>query len=78
MKARGIFKLSKLLEKTGRNSADKQHALSDILKDTYGSRNGNLYEYGATDTMNIEMFNVKLDSLQTKWEDLCPIFITVF
>ena len=33
-----------MLEKTGRISADKQHALLDILKDIYGSRN--LYEYG--------------------------------
>ena len=74
LKARDESKLSKLLEKTGRSSADKQHALSDILKDIYGSRNGNLYEYGLAETMDIEGFNVKLDFLQMKWEGLCPNF----
>ena len=68
LKARGEPKLSKLLEKTSRSSADRHHALSDILRDIYGSRNGNLYEYSLAEAMDIEDFNVKLDSLQTKWE----------
>ena len=71
LKARDESTLSKLQEKTGRSSADKQHALSDILKDIYGSRNGNLYEYGLAEAMDIEDFDVKLDSLQRKWEGLC-------
>ena len=78
MKARDESKLSKLLEKTDRSSADKQHALSDILKDIYGSRNGSLHEYGLAEAIDIEDFNIKLESLQTKWEGLCSNFYNWF
>ena len=67
-------KLADLLPKAGRNIADRKLSLSEILKDIYGSKVANFYEYGIAEAIDPDDFNAKLDSLEDRWEALCPGF----
>ena len=67
-------KLLKLLERTGRNAAEKNHASSEILKDICGYREGNYYEYDLAELVDCEDFIVKIESLKCRWEALRPGF----
>ena len=67
-------KLVDLLPKTGRNIADRRFSSSEIIKDIYGSRVANFYEYGIVEAIDPDDFNAKLDSLEDQWEVLCPGF----
>ena len=67
-------KLVDLLSKTGRNIADRRFSSSEIIKDIYGSRVANFYEYGIVEAIDPDDFNAKLDSLEDQWEVLCPGF----
>ena len=68
------LKLGDLLPKTGRNIADRRRASSEIIKDIYGSKIDNYYEYGIAESIDSEEFEVKLESLKDPWESLCPGF----
>ena len=50
----------------------------EIVKDIYGSREGNYYEYGIAEANDAEDFTAKLESLQSRWEVLCPGFFAWF
>lgn len=78
LKKRDEVKLLKLLEKTGRSASEKKHALAEIIKDIYGSREGNYYEYGIAEASDAEDFKARLASLQSRWDILCPGFYTWF
>lgn len=78
LKKRDESKLSKLLERTGRSATEKKHALAEIIKDIYGLREGNFYEAGIAEASDEEDFMVKLESLQTRWDILCPGFYPWF
>ena len=67
-------KLTDLLPKTGRNIADRKLSSSEIIKDIYGSRVANFYEYGIAEAIDPDAFNAKLDSLEDRWQILCPGF----
>ena len=67
-------KLADLLPKTGRNIADRKLSSSEIIKDIYRSRVANFYEYGIVEAIDPDDFNAKLDSLEDRWEALCPGF----
>ena len=67
-------KLADLLPKTGRNAADRKLSSSEIIKDIYGSRVANFYEYGIVEAIDSDDFNAKLDSLEDRWESPCPGF----
>ena len=67
-------KLADLLPKTGRNIADRKLSSSEIIKDIYGSRVAKLYEYAIAEAIDPDDFNAKLDSLEDRWEALCPGF----
>ena len=51
-------------------------AKSDIIKDA--SRNGGYYEYGLADALDQNDFEVKLMSLEQRWESLCTGFYNWF
>ena len=70
----GESKLADLLPKTGRNIADRKLSSSEIIKDIYGSRVANFYEYGIAEAIGPDDFNAKLDSLEDRWETLCSGF----
>lgn len=65
---------SRLLERTCRRAAEKNHASSKILKDIYGYKEGNYHKYGFTESVDCENFSIKIESLQCRWEALCPEF----
>ena len=67
-------KLADLLPKTGRNIADRKLSSSEIIKDIYGSRVANFYEYGIAEAIGPDDFNAKFDSLEDRWETLCSGF----
>ena len=67
-------KLEDLLPKAGRNIADRKLSLSEILKDIYGSKVANFYEYGIAEAIDPDDFNAKLESLEDRWEALSPGF----
>eukprot|EP00794_Sanderia_malayensis_P002387 gene2387-2747_t len=74
LSSRDEEKLLKLLQVLKINQAQRNHAKSEIIKDIYGERKGNVYEYGLADSFDNEDFNVKLGSLEEKWGKLCPGF----
>ena len=59
-------------------SREGNHAKEEIVKDIYGSREGNSYEYGIAGATDAEHFTAKLESLQSRWEVLCPGFFAWF
>ena len=63
-----------LLPKTSRNIADRKLSLLEIIKDIYGSKVANFYEYGIVESIDPDDFNTKLDSLEDRWESLCAEF----
>ena len=65
---------SRLLKRTCRKAAEKNHASSKIMKDIYGYREGNYYEYGFTESVDCEDFTIKIESLKCRWKALCPGF----
>ena len=75
---RDELKLGDLLPKTGRNIADRRRATSGIIKDIYGSKVDNYYEYGLAESIDSEEFDVKLESLKDRWEWFCPGFFNWF
>ena len=56
------------------NAASHQQAKFNILQDICGCRTSGFYEFGHADAFNKEDFEVKLASLQEKWNSLCPDF----
>ena len=60
------------------NTASHQQAKFNILQDMYGCRTGGFYEFGLADAFNKEDFEVKLVSLQEKWNWLCLEFFGWF
>ena len=70
----GEKKLNKLLPKTGRNIADCTRLSREIIKDIYGVKDGNAYEYGLAEALDGDDFTIKLQSLKDRWESLCPGF----
>ena len=75
---RDEMKLADLLPKTDRNIGDRKRSSSEIIKDIYGSRIENYYEYGLVESMDPDDFNVKIESLKERWESLCPEFFNLF
>ena len=68
-------KLADLLPKTGRNIAtDRNLFSSEIINDIYGSKVANIFEYGIVEEIDPDDFNAKLDSLEDRWEAICPGF----
>ena len=61
-------KLADLLLKIGRNIADRKLSSSKIIKNIYGSRVANFYEYGIVEAIDPDNFIAKLDSLEDRWE----------
>ena len=70
--------LNELLTKTGRNTADRTCSSREIIKDIYGEKDGNVYEYSIAEALDEDDFNVKLQSLKDRWESLCPGFFDWF
>ena len=71
---RDELKLADLLPKAGQNIAYKKLSFSEIIKDIYGARVANFYEYGLVEVIDVDDFNAKLDSLEDQWESRCPEF----
>ena len=78
LKQRDEKKLDKLLNRLKLNAASHQQAKFSILQDIYGCRIGGFYEFGLADAFNKEDFEVKLASLQEKWNSFCPEFFGWF
>ena len=74
LKQRDEKKLDKLLNRLKQNAASHQQAKFNILQDICGCRTSGFYEFGHADAFNKEDFEVKLASLQEKWNSLCPDF----
>ena len=71
-------KLGKLLELIKMSEGQKNKAKAEILKDLYGERKGNSYEYGLADAFDeMDLLN-KLSSLEARWNSLCPGFYNWF
>ena len=60
------------------SASDNQHAKVTILHDIYGNRTGGYYEFGLSEAINKDDFDIKLLSLQEKWDALCPGFFSWF
>ena len=71
---RDELKLADLLPKAGQNIVYKKLSFSEIIKDIYGARVANFYEYGIVEVIDVDDFNAKLDSLEDQWESRCPEF----
>ena len=71
-------KLNELLQKTGRNIANRTRSSREIIKDIYSVKGGNVYEYGLAEALDEDDFNVKLQSLKDCWESFCPGFFDWF
>ena len=68
-------KLADLLPKTGRNIARNRNLFSsEIINDIYGSKVANIFEYGIVEEIDPDDFSAKLDSLEDRWEAICPGF----
>ena len=71
-------KLGKLLELIKMSEGQKNKAKAEILKDLYGERKGNSYEYGLAEAFDeMDLLN-KLSSLEARWNSLCPGFYNWF
>ena len=75
---RDEIKINQLLGKTKTTAAEKNKAKSEIMKDIYGERKGSVYEYGLAEAEDISDFNIKLTTLEERWESLCPGFYQWF
>ena len=70
--------MNELLPKTGRNIADRTRSSREIIKNVYGVKDRNVYEYGLAEALDEDDFNIKLQSLKDRWESLCPGFFNWF
>ena len=70
--------MNELLPKTGRNIADRTRSSREIIKNIYGVKDGNVYEYGLAEALDEDDFSIKLQSLKDSWESLCPGFFNWF
>ena len=68
--------IKKLLQKSTKSDRQKNHAITEIFKDLYGSRMGEVFEYGITEAFDTD--DVKLESLKTRWDGHCPGFYDWF
>ena len=59
-------KISNLFRQKGAKQA--------IITGIYGCRYGGVHEYGLADSTNPDGFHAKLESLNKKWDRLCPCF----
>ena len=66
-----------LLLKTGRNIADKKRSSSEILRDIYGTKFKNDYDFGLVEFLDPDDFALKLEFLNTRWS-LCHGFFCWF
>ena len=71
-KQRDEIKLDGLMEKVTASAAEKIQAKAKILKDIYAERKGTTYDFGLAEAANDEDFLGKLNSLDRRWESLCP------
>ena len=78
LKQRDEKKVDKLLARVHHSASDNQHAKFTILHDIYGNRTGGYYEFGLSEAINKDDFDIKLLSLQEKWDALCPGFFSWF
>ena len=78
LKKRDESELLNLLGKTRKSAVERNHAKGEIVKDIYGSREGNYYEYGFAEATDAEDFTAKLESLQSRWKVSCPGFFPWF
>ena len=78
LKQRDEKKVDKLLARVHHSASDNQHAKFTILHDIYGNRTGGYYEFGLAEAINKDDFDIKLLSLQEKWDALCPGFFSWF
>ena len=72
------MKIDSLMEKVTASAAEKNEAKAEILKDIYGERKGTTYDFGLAEAANDEDFLGKLNSLDRRWESLCPGFFQWF
>ena len=49
-------------------------ALKNIICDIYGHTYGGVKELGLVDSTNMDDFQIKLESLKSVWDNLCPGF----
>ena len=66
------------MKKIHNSSKCKRNSSREIIKDIYGVKDGNVYEYGFAEALDEDGFNVKLQSLKDRWESLCPGFFDWF
>ena len=72
LKTEGRKKAGQVTESSETNPASHQQAKFSIVQDIYGCRTGGFYEFGHAYAFNKEDFEVKLASLQEKWNSFCP------
>ena len=56
----------------------KKGAIQRILANIYGCHYGAIKEYGLADSIEKNDFEVRLESLRSIWETLCPGFYEWF
>ena len=71
-------KITELLAKSKSTLAEKKKAKSIILKDLYGEHNGPTVTLGLAEAQDRHQFNEVLQSLESKWNNLCPGFFQWF
>ena len=49
-------------------------ALKNVICDIYGRNYGGVKELGLVDSTDVDDFRIKLKSLKSVWDDLCPGF----
>ena len=52
----------------------QKRALKNIIWDIYGHNYGGVKKLGLADSTNIDDFQIKLESLKSVWDNLCPGF----
>ena len=78
LQARDDKKISDLLAKTNATEATKKQTKSRILKDIYGECNGSTLKLGLAEAKDRDEFSTVLQSLEEKWNSLCPGFFEWF
>ena len=56
----------------------QKRALKNIIWDIYGHNYGGVKKLGLADSTNIDDFQIKLESLKSVWDNLCPGFQGVY
>ena len=56
----------------------QKRALKNIIWDIYGHNYGGVKKLGLANSTNIDDFQIKLESLKSVWDNLCPGFQGVY